>query len=180
MLATGFLFGRQDLLLVMVVTVVRVTMRDLIGTGITNIDNGYIKIEWYTGQRMIAIDRDSIAVDFGNSDDNRIAMGTLRMKLLTDLNLFRRLEHIHGYTLHHAVIMQTVTFFRINADFEFVADFFIEQRFFETGNDIAGAMQVRKCTIAGLIKNLVVVICECVVDDDDFVFAYKHAISFDN
>ena len=78
---------------------VYMTVLEFFCRGVPNGVYGYIKVKRYAGQRVIAIDCDSVIFDLANGYRDGLAIRTLRIELHVCLNLVFRWKHAAWYFL---------------------------------------------------------------------------------
>ena len=87
---------------------VNMAMLELFFSGVANFLNRYVKIERFTGQRMVAVYRDGVVGDRGHRDRDCITFLSLGFKLHADLNCVYVAERVAWNLFNHLPVNHTV------------------------------------------------------------------------
>src|SRR5690606_5907100 len=156
--------------MVMPAGAVCVAMTFFLGGGIAHVNNVDGEMQCLTGERMVAIHIHGFQA---NLDDGDRARTFFRVdvddhagaQLAGVLQVFRR------NSLRHAVAALAVAFFRGDYYVQGIANLVTGQRFLQTGNDIARAVQVgHRLALARVLDDAAVVTLEGVMELNHLVF----------
>ncbi len=160
--------------MVMATGPVHVTMRQFLRARVAHI--GYLdgEVQRLPRQRMVAVDRDLVAVDAGYRHRHR-ALWRLCLELHAHLQIVNTLEGVTRNHLDHTRIGQTVALFRRDDDIESVAGLVTEHLLLKPWNDVAGALQVAQgFTLRGRIDDLALGIGQGVMEACNSSFGNLH------
>ena len=104
--------------------------------------DGDIEVQCFTRERMVAIDGDLFLGHLCDNDKLCLTIFTGRFETHAGLDLVDTLERIARHGLDEFFVDHTVSVFRLDRDIERSTDILARQFILETGDDVAGTMQV--------------------------------------
>lgn len=166
--------SRQPALVVMTTGAMHMAMRNFFFGCLADINHFYIEIKLYTGQAVVGIDHNAVVLDLGYRDNYRCAVRSLGVKLRTDSQVSRVVEHFLGHFLYARRVFFTVAIFGRNLDAHFFACGFTGEGVFQAGNNIPGTMQIKETAIIRLVNNIAVIVFERVMQGYNRVWSDLH------
>jgi hypothetical protein len=121
---------------------VHVTVRELLGGRVANVDDLDLEVQRLTGERMVAVDLRIVALH-GFDDEHVRAGARLELNARPDARLAAG-QLPHGHVSDQAGLMEPVAFLGSNADLELRADGLPLERLLQPGDDVASAVQIRE------------------------------------
>lgn len=143
---------------------VNVSVREFFFGRITNVRDFYVEAQRQAGKRVVGVDRDLFIGNSNDGDDLRTCR-TLSLELHSDddVRLLRKAGTGNG--LNHFFVALSVSVGGVDADLETVADSLALEFGFETGNDVAGTMEVdERLSALRSVEDLSVVIGQLVLE----------------
>ena len=126
-----------------------VTMSDFFLAGVTDVDDLDLEIQALTGQRVVAVDGDFVAVQIANGDDLHLAVRSGCVELHTYFQLVDAFEHAAAQRADQFGSVFAVGIFRFYGNRQFVTDGFAFQSLFQARNNVTCALQVDQRRAAG-------------------------------
>ena len=152
-----------------------VTMSDFFLAGVTDGNDLHFEVQALTGQRVVAVDSDVVAVQVTNGDDLHLAVRRRSVELHADFQLVNAFEHAAAQGADQFSGVFAVGIFRLDGNVQLVADFFTFQGFFQARDDVACAMQVdQRSAAGGAVDDLTSVVGQGLVDGDSLIGGDQH------
>ena len=118
-----------------------VAMFQLFCGSITNVSHLNIKVQGLSGQWVIAIDSDVVAIYFSNTH-NLNTFRCFSLELHAYFDIVHALEHSAWYNFSQCRIVLTISICSIQGNVQLIANYFAFQCILQAGNDVLLTMQV--------------------------------------
>ena len=157
---------------------VDMTVGDFFIAGVTHGDDFDLEVQTLASQRVVAIDGYIIAVDITDGHDLHAAVRTRGVELHAHFQGVDAFEHGAIERSHQLGAVFAVGFFRLDADFNFIASLLANQGLFQTNNDVACTVQVyQRRAASGAVDHLTGIVGQGIVDRDSLIGGDQHGNS---
>lgn len=147
---------------------------NLLNCGITHIYHFDIEVQSFTGQLMVAVDAHHVRLHIDNAENPR-SLGRVRLEPHSHLDFVGIFEPVTRNILNKRRIVLAKTISWQHRDRNLVALGLPFERHFQTGDDIAGPVEVSKrIAVFRRIEHVTRIVAKAIVDCGDVVLRDLH------